>query len=338
MFRILLLVWFTVLAAQAQAQGDPPIGRRQILEVLQQNLLTDQAFAARVNTQHLSFEMTMADEEAFRKAGAGPLLIAALWEHDTFRIAPGLPPLTRQQIVTLLESDMPSPRVERIVKVRKVSMVVEKSAIDEIRKAAPGSTTLIDVITENIVEEKAEVKQPVVVPPPPPPSGEDLRKKYDALVAQARTTARTDATKALEILADAKKLDRSRPDAFALDGYIQLYQLNSPAQGGAQYKEAITKGGEVQVKVRYSFKKTNSYGWLWIGPANIRFESDDKLDKLPLTRKQIVEVGLHFKARVKEDGLYVKVIGAGFDKESTLHFYSAQKNQQEDSMLVELLR
>jgi hypothetical protein len=348
-YRIFLIL-FAALAWPASAQeGQGPIERQNLIRALQVGGLPEAEFAAIVKQRHLAFEMTVTDEETFRKAGAGELLIATLWENDAFKVPPG-DPLTREQIVTLLQGGTPSRRMERMVRERKAKMVFEKAATDEIAKAG-GSETLIGVISTNLIEEKRKVEVPSAPVPAVPlvksPTPEEIRVKYDALIADAQKASGTgDRLHALEILDDAKKLDRARPDAFRLAGFISLYDLNEISRARLEYKEAVAKGGEVEFRVQHihgrnkiTMKEQFCFGRLWIDKTGARFEADDKVHIFKFMRNEIVEVDEDAAIKVVESGFHVK-LNHGGNKAEPLHFRSARaKNKsEEDRLIVELLR
>ena len=341
--KFLALLALLVVVTPAQEPAGP-VERQNLNKALQVGGLSDKEFADIVQQRHAAFEMTASDEESFRKLGAGEALIGALWEYDAFKVPAG-PPLTGEQIVTLLQAGTPSRRMERIIQERKVKMVVEKSATDQIAKAG-GSATLIGVILTNLTEEKpTEVKPAVVVPVVREPTKEEIKAKYDTLIADAKKANDSgDHLRATEILADAKKLDRSRPEAFQTEGYIWLYSMDSISRGGLEYKEAIAKGGEVELRVEHVhglsklMKEQTCLGRMWISKAGVRYEASDKVHMFRFTRKQIMEADRDKEMKVKESGFHIRV-DDGHNKADTLHFRAARSKDraEEDTLIVELL-
>lgn len=128
-----------------------PIERQDLVTLLGDSRLSERQLVAKVEQRHLAFEMTPSDEAAFRKSGAGELLLVALWQNDGFHVPAG-EPLTLQQIVNLLHAGTPSPRLVRYVRERKAQMVMDKDAADQIARAG-GSESLIVAILANLIPE-----------------------------------------------------------------------------------------------------------------------------------------------------------------------------------------
>lgn len=347
-FLTFLALFGFLLAPTLGQEVKGPIERQNLIKALQIGGLSETVLIGFVKDQHLAFEMTISDEDAFRKAGAGESLITVLWENDAFKVQPG-PPLSREQVVTLLQAGTPSRRMERIVRERKVKIVAETfiAASDEITKAG-GSDDLINAIRKNLIEEKPkEDPKPVVVPVVKAPPAEDIGKKYDAWIVDAQTASKaSDPKHALDILAEAENLDRKRPGAFLLEGLIRLYVFNEIGEAGFAYKTAIANGGEVELHVEHThgrskltMKEQGCFGRMWISKTGVRFEADDKVHVFKFTRKEIMDVENDAAMKLAESGFHIKV-DRGRSKAETLHFRSARtKNRaDEDKLIVELLR
>jgi hypothetical protein len=346
---LLLLSLPAVISVAGFAQDpQPPIERQNLIKALQIGGLTETELAEQIKLRHLAFEMTVTDEEAFRKAGAGNLLITTFWENDAFKVQPG-PPLTRDQIVTLLANGTPSRRMERIVRERHVKMALEKAATDDIVKAG-GSENLIGIIIKNLIEEKKQPDPPPVAAPPPPvvkaPTAAEIKAKYDSLMADAQKTSRAhDYLGAMRILDDAKKLDPKRPDAFRLAGSISLYNLGEVIRGGQEYREAIKNGGEVEFDVEHlhgrklGLKEQYCSGKLFVSQQGAHYQADDRTHTFRFTKKEIVDMANDSTMKVVENGFHVK-LDRGGAKSEALHFRAprAKNRAEEEKLIMDLLR
>ena len=159
-----------LLVPVGSAQQTPqPIERQNLFQALSKRELTEQRVIELVTQLKLNFVMTPADADEVRKLGGGQALIDALWKNDKFDVKQG-PPLTKDVLLTFLQSSVPAARVERMVEVRRAKLVLDEAARKEIIEAG-GSPSLLGVILANLVEE----------PPPPPVGTETLKASIPAV-------------------------------------------------------------------------------------------------------------------------------------------------------------
>jgi hypothetical protein len=149
-----LLAVLVPSAAQQAPEASRPIERENLIEALKTGQLPEQKAIEVITRQKLNFIMTAGYADDFRKLGAGETLIYTLWKNDAYVVKKGSA-LTKDEIVTLLGSGVPSPRVERIIEVRKARLVLDGPASKEIVDAG-GSATLLGVILTNLVEKAPE--------------------------------------------------------------------------------------------------------------------------------------------------------------------------------------
>jgi hypothetical protein len=148
--RIVLIFAASLSPSTAQEKPDP-IKRENLLKALSEHTLRDEDYIREFRASKVDFEMTARDAEEFRRAGLGEAAIDELWRNDRF-IVPTGPPLSKPEIITLLQSGTASPRLERWVEVRKVRIDLDKTTRDEIT-ANKGTPALLGVILTNLVEE-----------------------------------------------------------------------------------------------------------------------------------------------------------------------------------------
>ncbi|HZS44582.1 MAG TPA: PDZ domain-containing protein [Blastocatellia bacterium] len=145
------------------AQAKKPISKNGLLESLQINALSTKELIGYIEKRGVSFQMTAADEQDLRAAGATDEIIAAARANyrpagamttnsstnnnnskPPSNVPPG-PPLGKSEVVTLLQSGVGSDRVEQFVEVRGVSFTLTPQISKEIT-AAGGSKSLLGAI------------------------------------------------------------------------------------------------------------------------------------------------------------------------------------------------
>lgn len=157
---------FLLNVGPAETQTKSPYDKERLLKVVRLNALSTSDVVHAVEERGVSFEVTPDVEAEFRSAGARPELIDAL--RKSYRPAsastpsetpthvnksgegtgvPGGPPLTKVEIVTLLQNGVAATRVEHLVEVRGVNFVLNQEATREII-AAGGTRSLIGAISE----------------------------------------------------------------------------------------------------------------------------------------------------------------------------------------------
>ena len=134
--------------SQHDSEGSRPIERDNLFKALSRRELTESQVIELIQKHKLNFEMTPADANELRRMGAGETLIGALWKNDKFEVKKG-PPLNKEGIVTLLQTNVPSPRVERIVESRKARLNLDEPTRKEIQDAG-GTTALLGTIVANL--------------------------------------------------------------------------------------------------------------------------------------------------------------------------------------------
>lgn len=159
-----LLVSAATLLAQAK-----PISRQGLVEALKIGGLTPQELVQLVGQRGVSFKLTPDAEAELRTAGATPALIEAVRAGYRAPAAPaapkaGGPPLTKNEIMTLLSVGTPPARVEELVAQRGVSFTLTPEITRELEGAgAPRS--LIERIGAH---QSAAAPPPAHTPAAPP--------------------------------------------------------------------------------------------------------------------------------------------------------------------------
>ena len=289
----LALAALIVLAcpAAASAQAKKPISKDGLVKAVRINGLSTAELVGEIQTRGVAFEMTPDAEAELRQAGARPEVIEAARSnyraasavpvanagtHGRSNVPPG-PPLSKNEIVTMLQAGSPSAKVEQFVEARGVNFQSGAQTAREI-KAAGGTTSLVGAVASNYVA--PGVKRGTAAPPPTVARrGPD----YDELTDQATAAYYAkDAARASQLLQQAVALDPAQPRAYQLLGFTQLYLQNNISAAEMNMRKAIELGGSASFRVFHdhangSFNSTCS-GTLFVTKSNITYKADDGVD------------------------------------------------------------
>jgi hypothetical protein len=292
----LALAALTLLACAtaASAQAKKPISKDGLVKAVRINGLSTAELIQEIRTRGVAFQMTADAESEMRQAGARPEVIEAARQNyrPTSITSGGAPvvnaagrgtvpkgaPLSKAEIVTMLQAGSPSAKVEQFVESRGVNFQSNAQTAREI-KAAGGTNSLVGAIASGYVAAGSNRGKAAPTPQPVAHRGPD----YDDLTDQATAAyyAR-DAARASQLLQQAVQLDPSQPRAYQLLGFTQLYLQNNLAAAESNMRKAIELGGSASFRVFHdhangSFNSTCS-GTLFVTKSNITYKADDGVD------------------------------------------------------------
>ncbi|MDT5295818.1 MAG: hypothetical protein QOJ76_2698 [Acidobacteriota bacterium] len=293
--------------AASLAQAKRPITREGLVRAVRINGLSTAELLQQVQLRGVSFQMTSDAEAELRAAGARPEIIEAARANyrPTAATAPVVnanargrsnvpagPPLSKNEIVTMLQAGSSSARVEQFVEARGVSFQSNAQTAREI-KAAGGSNSLVGAVTA------------AYTPPgrtrtsPPAASNRGIAvaraPDYDELTDQATTAYDAkDAARATQLLSQAIRMEPASPRAYQLLGFTQLYLQSNIAEAEKNMRKAIELGGSAAFRVFHdhangSFSSTCS-GTLFVTKANVTYKADDGRDTFETDEANIKEV------------------------------------------------
>jgi hypothetical protein len=300
----LALAALTALACvtAARAQVKKPISKDGLVKAVRINGLSTAELIQEIRTRGVAFQMTPETEAEMRQAGARPEVIEAA--RSNYRPAsavpvvnagtrgrsnvPQGPPLSKSEIVTMLQAGSPSAKVEQFVEARGVNFQSGAQAAREI-KAAGGTNSLVGAVASNYVAPGN--RRGAVAPTNVARRGPD----YDELTDQATAAYYAkDAARASQLLQQAVALDPSQPRAYQLLGFTQLYLQNNLAAAEMNMRKAIELGGSASFRVFHdhangSFNSTCS-GTLFVTKSNITYKADDGADTFETENAGIKEI------------------------------------------------
>jgi hypothetical protein len=300
-----LLAALLLFPVASAAQAKRPITREGLVKAVRINGLSTDELVQQVEVRGVSFQMTADAEAELRAAGARPEVIEAA--RQSYRPSasapvgnagargranvPAGPPLSKNEIVTMLQAGTPSARVEQLVEARGVNFQSSPQVAREV-KAAGGTNSLVGAIAAGYAASgRPRPATPANNRPPAFAKGPD----YDDLTDQA--TAAYDARNAAlatQLLAQAIRLDAGQPRAYQLLGFTQLYLQGNIVEAEKNMRRAIELGGSASFRVFHdhangSFNQTCS-GTLFVTRRNVTFKADDGRDTFEADDASIREI------------------------------------------------
>jgi hypothetical protein len=341
---------------RSQTSNKVPYDRERLLKVVKLNALSTQEVIQAIEQRGVDFQTTPAIEGEFRQAGGRPELIDALRRNyrapavapptNTTRPAPtskpiaGVPagpPLSKNEIVTMLQGGLPAARVEQFVEVRGVSFSLNPDISREIT-AAGGNRSLLGAITE---------KAPVTTSSPgpgrslarPPASGPD----YDDLTDQAIAAMQANnSSHAIRLLQQAAAMDSSKPTAYQLLGFAQLYGSQDVLSAERSMRAALERGGGAAFRVYHDhdgFFTTFCQGSFFVTKTGVTFKADDGNHTFEAQDTTIKSASINDFVGSQYGAFNVKVFqDATRNKTKTYNFAPATRKKTESSLVINLMK
>jgi len=352
--RVIVVVVAAILLAMTsvgivEAQAKKPYDRDTLLRVVQLNALPTSEVVQAIQQRGVDFQMTPDLESRFREAGARPEVIEAIQSNyrpatsspthnsppTTSRPAanvPAGPPLSKNEIITLLQSGVPTTRVEQFVEARGVSFAVTSQIAREIKEAG-GNNALIGAITARASDTSGVSSGPARRTAPAGPDYDDLTDKAVAAM-QANNSSM-----AINLLQQAVNLDSSKPQAYGLLGFAQLYGSHDPLAAERSMRAAIERGGGAPFRVYHDhdgFFNTFCQGSLFVSRAKVTYKADDGNHTFEASRGDIKEAKSNGFVGSQFGAFHLKVaVGSG--KPTNYNFAPATRQKSEANLIISLI-
>jgi hypothetical protein len=354
-------------SAAADAQVKKPISRQGLVNAVRINGLSTNELIAEIRTRGVAFEMTDDAEQELRSVGARPEIIEAARagyrapvvaasnttsnappRSNTSRpnsgppVPPG-PPLSKNEIVTMLQGGIASSRVEQFVEVRGVTFSVTPEVTSEI-KAAGGDRSLLGAITEKSTAQAASnsransdgyspfggnERQPAN-------SGPDYDDYMDKV---SSSWSSQDWNSVIRYAQQAAQLDPSRPQAYQYLGTALLYTRQDYAGAQQAMRAAIERGGSAAFHVYHDHTGNFSEyceGTLFVSKTGVSFKANDGRDTFETEDSNIKEA--------KTNGFVGSNIGAFHIKpvqqingRANFNFAPNTRNKAESQLIINLI-
>jgi hypothetical protein len=352
---ILFALFAMMTASVVEMQAKQPYDKDKLLRVVQLNALPTTEVVQAIQQRGVDFRMTSDIESQFRGAGARPEVVDAIrgnYRADTSSPPPSNPPsnppnnprpssnvpagppLAKNEIITLLQSGVPTTKVEQFVEVRGVSFSITPQIAREIKEAG-GNNALIGAITAKASEPPPSSPGPSHPSGRPVPAGPD----YDDLTDKALAAMQASNTNsAIRLLQQAVALDSSKPQAYGLLGFAQLYGNHDILAAERSMRAAIEHGGGAPFRVYHDHDKLfNSFcqGSLFVSKSAVTFRADDGNHTFEASRADIKEAKINGFVGAQYGAYHLKV-GAG--KGETYNFAPHNRQKSEATLVISLIQ
>jgi hypothetical protein len=291
------MLCLVVVGASALAQNRTPYDKERLLKVVRLNALSTQEVIQAVEQRGVDFQVNGPVEGEFRSAGARPELVDAI--RRNYRApavsgppsnipprrppnsggtpnnnVPAGPPLSKNEIVTLLQNGVPANRVEQLVEVRGVAFTMTPAIVREIT-AAGGNRSLIGAITEKATSDTGSSIANAPTRPAPAAAAPD----YDDLTDQAVSAMQAnDANRAIQILQRAVSMNQQRPTAYQLLGFAELYGRQDIMSAERSMRASMDRGGSAVFYVYHDhdgFFNTFCEGSFFVNRNTVSYKAKD---------------------------------------------------------------
>jgi hypothetical protein len=312
-----------LFAGAASTQTKKPITKQGLVNAVKINGLTTRELVQQIERRGVDFELTAADESDLQSVGARPEIIAAARANYRPAVAaarptpaattprvnatapaanvPAGPPLSKSEIVTMLQGGISATRVEQFVEKRGVNFQVTPEIAREIT-AAGGNRSLVGAITEKSTE--AASSGPggggSVFDP-----GSNAGPTYDDLIESAGNAYLSrNLNGAIAYVQQAVQLDAQNPTAYQLLGLWALNEGQLPTAEQA-LRAALERNGAAPFKVAHDHDGSFSnycMGSFFISKTGVSYVADDGRHTFEVLDSNIKEV--------KKNGFVGAAIGA----------------------------
>ena len=354
LLRVMVAAFASILIALATAnvaemQGKKPYDQGTLLRVVQLNALPTSEVVEKINERGVDFQMTSQIESEFRSAGARPEVIEAM--RANYRTAsappnrntppnttrpstnvPAGPPLSKNEIITMLQGGLPTTRVEQFVEVRGVTFAITPQIAREI-KGAGGNNALIGAITAKASESPVSN---VNTTRRPAPAGPDYDELTDKAVAAMQANNHY---LAINLLQQAINVDSTKPQAYGYLGFAQLYGSHDALAAERSMRAAIERGGGAPFRVYHDhdgFFKTFCQGSLFVSKTTVTFKADDGNHTFEANRGDIKEAKPNGFVGSQYGAFHLKVI-VGSGKPTNYNFAPATRQKSEANLIIGLI-
>lgn len=354
----LLLACPLPLFPAALAQAKKPITKQGLIKALKLNALSTKELIEQIETRGVEFQLTSSDEAELRAAGARPEILTAA--RSSFRApetaqpsvasvprenasvstpttsVPAGPPLSKSEIITLLQSGVPAARVEQFVEVRGISFVSTPQIAREVM-AAGGNRALVGALSEKSESGPSNSSENSF-------AGNNAQPKrgpdYDDLTDKATDAMQAEnANGAIQLLQQAIQVDASKPTAYALLGVAQLYGRRNLGAAVAPMRSAIERGGAAVFRVYHDHDgafTTHCQGSFFVTKSGVSFKADDGNDTFESDDANIKEAKLNALMGAAYGAFHVKLTKEAGGR--NYNFAPATQQKDESQLITTLIQ
>jgi hypothetical protein len=332
------------------------------------NGLTTRELVQQIERRGVDFEMSASDESDLQGVGARPEIIAAARSNYRATSAaaaaparvntaparpsnpsttpaaanvPAGPPLSKGEIVTMLQGGIPAGRVEQFVEKRGVSFQVTPEVAREITSAG-GNRSLVGAITEKSTAETASNNgggdSPFGAAAGAPAAGN--APDYDDLIDRANSAAASsDFPGAIRFAQQAAQLDPQQPTAFSILGTVALYYSQNVSTAEQAMRAAIERGGAAAFHVYHDHDGSfNTYceGSFFVTKTGVSFKANDGRDTFDAEDANIKEAKVNGWVGMQLGAFHVKPVQK-INGRDNFNFAPNTRSKAESQLIIRLI-
>ncbi|MBV8857305.1 MAG: hypothetical protein JOZ02_10270 [Acidobacteria bacterium] len=342
-----------------------PITKQGLVNAVKINGLTTQELVQQIQRRGVDFEMTASDESDLQSVGARPEVIEAA--RNNYRPAvvatarptpvnvpprtnttapanvPDGPPLSKAEIVTMLQGGIPTARVEQFVEKRGVNFQVTPEVAHEIT-AAGGNRSLVGAITEKSTADVASNNNnnnggdsPFG---PATNAGNNNAPDYDDLIDRANSAVSSqDFNGAIRYAQQAAQLDPQQPTAYSILGTLALYYSQNVSTAEQQMRAAIERGGAAAFHVYHDHNGSfGQYceGSFFITKTGVSFKANDGRDTFEAEDSNIKEVKVNGFVGSEYGAFHIKPVQP-INGRNNFNFAPNTRSKAEAQLIIRLI-
>jgi hypothetical protein len=340
-----------------------PISRQGLVNAVKINGLSTTELIGEIRTRGVAFEMTADAEQELRSVGARPEVIEAARDNyhaatvasntstqpthtnstqprtNTGAPVPSGPPLSKNEIVTMLQGGIPSSRVEQFVEVRGVSFAVTPQVTAEI-KSAGGDRSLIGAITEKSTGQTSDNGSDSLFGNNKNTTAANSGPDYDDYMDHVSSSwSARDWNSAITYAQQAVQLDPSRPQAYQYLGTMLLYTRNDFTGAEQAMRAAIERGGSAAFIVYHDHTGNFSeycQGTFFITKTGVSFKADNGVDTFETEDSNIKEAKTNGFVGSQLGAFHIKPVQQ-INGHGNFNFAPNTRNKAEAQMIIRLI-
>ncbi|HEX3558342.1 MAG TPA: hypothetical protein VHU19_04015 [Pyrinomonadaceae bacterium] len=358
----------TLLASTAEMQaGKKPITRKGLVEAVKINGLSTPEMIQFIQRRGVDFEMTADAEQELQQVGARPEVIEAARSNyrapeaaatapaarpaytppprnSTGQPVPSGPPLSRNEIVTMLQGGIPSARVEQFVEARGVTFALNPETTSEI-KSAGGDRSLIGAITEKGPAQTADnstTSSPFGnAGAQPAAANNNNAPDYDDYIDRASSAISSqDWNSAMNYAQQAARLDPTQPRAFTLLGTMLLYARQDINSAEQAMRAAIERGGTAAFHVYHDHDGAFGHyceGSFFITKTGVSYKANDGRDTFETDDSNIKEAKINLFTGAQVGAFHIKPVQK-INGRDNFNFAPLTKSKAESELIIRLIK
>ena len=355
-----------LFAGAASTQTKKPITKQGLMNAVKINGLTTRELVLQIERRGVDFQMSASDESDLEGVGARPEIIEAA--RSNYRPAvvasapprtttapprtttpaatapaasvPDGPPLSKAEIVTMLQGGIPAARVEQFVEKRGVNFQVTPEVAREIT-AAGGNRSLVGAITERSTVDLGSSTPTGDTPfGPASDSPANNAPDYDDLIDRANSAASSqDWDGAIRFAQQAAQLDPQQPTAFSILGTIALYYSQNVSVAEQAMRAAIERGGAAAFRVYHDHDGGfNSYceGSFFVTKTGVSFKANDGRDTFEAEDSNIKEAKTNGFVGAQFGAFHIKPVQR-INGRDNFNFAPGTRNKAEAQLIIRMI-